>query len=247
MKMTDLSRSVAGQSMTAPLSLALSNLDLLCASVEENLQETVQETRRNVLRMYRAIRKYDLAEAIRTGKLRMDPEPYPAAGILERVCTPLREPAAERGVELRTAAPPGLIACCDAEAVGQVLWYLLENAVGAAQHGTRIEAAAERTEKGIRISVDAAGLRFDDGRERIETAPNASGLGLSRDLLRMQGSTLECLSREDGHAMVFVLPEGECGALRCPVPASPAVFGISEAELELSVLKSAKIRNESSD
>ncbi|MEA4824605.1 MAG: HAMP domain-containing sensor histidine kinase [Clostridiaceae bacterium] len=231
------------------MSLALSNLDLLYASVGEDMQETVRETRKNVLRMYRVIRKYEIGEALRSGKLIMDTGPHAVAGILERVRVYALAAAAEQGVEIKLEAPQGLVAACDAEVIEHVLWNLLENAMNATPTGGKVTFRAERVASGVRIAIEDTGIGFGDAdtEQLIKAASGTSGLGISRELLRLQGSALTLSRREAGTEASFILPETEVNALHSPVPGVLAIHGVTEADIELSALKIIKSSGESSD
>ncbi len=232
-----------------PLSLALSNLDLLYASVGEDMQDTVRETRKNVLRMYRVICKYEIGEALRSGKLTLNTDAHAISGILESVRACAQKTAAEQGLEIKLEAPPGLVAACDAEAIKQVLWNLLENAMNATPPGGKVTFRAERAAGGVRIAIEDTGTGFGDAdaEHLIKAAPDTSGLGISRELLGLQGSALTLSRKETGTEASFILPETEVSALHSPVCGALAILGITEADVELSTLKEIKPSGESSD
>ncbi|MCS7061515.1 MAG: HAMP domain-containing sensor histidine kinase [Anaerolineae bacterium] len=156
--------------------------------------------------------------------------PVDVGALIEDVGRKARVLAVDRVLTVRTAdrsvhAP---IALCDPDALRQVVFILVDNAVKYTLSGGHITLAAEHTGAQVRISVhdDGVGIepahlpRIFDRFYRADPSRPGQGLGLSiaRDLIERQGGKLTVESKRGmGSVFIVVLP-----AALPPAAASPA-------------------------
>lgn len=157
----------------------------------------VQEARRlthlveNVLHFSRAERR----------RGRIEPEPTDLASLVREVAECFAPLARPRGVELRTTAAEGIVACVDRDALRQMLLNLLDNAVKYGPRSQTVTIGLALTDATARIQVDDEGPGIPAReRERIwdsfsrlerdaESAVAGSGIGLAvvRELAALHG------------------------------------------------------------
>lgn len=157
---------------------------------------------------------------IATGKIRLDPEPIPAAAVLGDALEGVKPVAEAKGIQLELDVDPSAgMVTADPARLQQVFWNLLTNAVKFTGPGGRVVARLARdgdhvlasvSDTGIGIAADFLPFVFEpfrQGDERIARGYGGLGLGLaiSRQLVELHGGTIHAASDGPGLGAVFTL------------------------------------------
>lgn len=153
------------------------------------------------------------------GKLRLNPQPIDPAGVIETLFEAERPAAEAKGVLLRLVVKSGdrLLVPADPARLEQALGNLVANAVKFTPTGGRVEARIERDGDfvAIRVQDTGAGIdprllphvfdRFRQGQRTVPSSGVGLGLAIARDLIELQGGTLEAASEGPGRGAVFTV------------------------------------------
>lgn len=161
----------------------------------------------------------DVARA-QAGKLRLEPRLIDPAKVVESILEMEKPTAATRGVSLEHGLAGGAapLVMADPMRLGQALGNLVVNAVNFTPKGGRVEVwlEPEGDALAIRVRDTGAGIDstllphiFDRFRQGPAGTAKASGLGLgltiARDLIELQGGTIEAASDGPGQGTTFTL------------------------------------------
>ena len=133
----------------------------------------------------------DIAEA-EAGTMRLEPVSIEADRLIQDAVDLYADLAEERGVELRTSAPPGLCVWVDPNRGRQVLANLLDNALKYSGPDGAIDVAAAAEGKGVALAVTDGGPgipsqdlpRVWDRLYRADRSRSERGLGLGLSLVK---------------------------------------------------------------
>jgi signal transduction histidine kinase/heme-degrading monooxygenase HmoA len=155
----------------------------------------------------------------RAGRLRLNPQPIDPAAVVESLLESERPAAEAKGVLLRrvvkSQARPLVLA--DPARLEQALGNLVANAVKFTPKGGRVEVRIERDGDCVAIRVQDTGegidptllpYVFDRFRQGQRTGPSSGvglGLAIARDLVEIQGGTIEAASDGRGRGAVFTV------------------------------------------
>jgi signal transduction histidine kinase len=187
----------------------------------------------NVLRFSRSERSAD----------RISPAPLEVAPLLREIVDGFLPLARSREARVTLAAPAGLRAPLDADAIRQVLLNLLDNAVKYGPRGQRVEVSAAEENGWLRIQVDDEGPGIPEAERariwepyrrlarEVEAATGGSGIGLAvvRELVELHGGRAFVADRPGaGSRFVLRLP-GAAAAERPRAGATAPAAGPREA------------------
>jgi signal transduction histidine kinase/ActR/RegA family two-component response regulator len=205
---------------------------------EATLQRGLETIERNARAQARLIE--DLLDMSRlvSGKLLVEVQAVDPAASIEAALETVRPAAIAKHIELtRVLARECCLITGDPGRLQQVMWNLLSNAVKFTPNGgaVRVVLAGDRNEVVIRVSDTGIGIHADflpHVFERFRQADASTtrrhgglGLGLSivKELVELQGGTIEVASGGAGQGASFTLrfPQlatGEAGSGRCASP-----------------------------
>jgi signal transduction histidine kinase/ActR/RegA family two-component response regulator len=178
---------------------------------------------------------------IEAGHLKLKPQPFDLAGLIEEVCALAAVTAEEAGLTLATrlALPQPCPVLGDAPRLRQIVQNLVGNAIKFTEKGgvkvvAHHEADSGRTrieviDTGIGIDPEALPRIFDAFAQADESAARrfgGTGLGLtiSREIARAMGGDLVCVSaprRGSAFTLTLTLPAVTAAEFAPPAPAEP--------------------------
>jgi CheY-like chemotaxis protein/two-component sensor histidine kinase len=180
---------------------------------------------------------------ITTGRIRLDPEPVPAAAVLREALEGVKPAAEAKGLVLVVDADPfaGPVRA-DATRLQQVFWNLLTNAVKFTPPGGRVTASLRRDDAHVVVTVNDTGVgispeflpfvfepfRQADARLGRDHGGLGLGLAISKQLVELHGGTI--------HADSGGLGRGATFTIRLPVQIGA---GIGDGTLEQSAQTAA--------
>jgi signal transduction histidine kinase/heme-degrading monooxygenase HmoA len=162
----------------------------------------------------------DLARA-KAGKLRFNPRPTDPVKAVESILEAARPAAEAKGVSLERVVIGGsmLLLLADPARLEQALGNLVANAVKFTPAGGRVEVRLDEEEDGVAIRVEDTGEGIDPallphifdrfrqgqgvGTERMSGL--GLGLAIARDLIELQGGTIEAASNGPGRGTIFTV------------------------------------------
>jgi signal transduction histidine kinase len=197
-------------------------LDGVYAPTEENLNDTLDETRL-LARLVDDLQTLSLAEA---GQLTLHPTRFRVADLLSDLANGFSAQAADRGVTLQVEAPdPDLEILADYDRLDQVLSNLLTNALRFTPEGGQIRLEAKPLEGCMCFTVSDTGSgippedlpfifdrfwRGDRARTRNGVAGSGLGLSIARQLVLAHGGTIDVTSQPgEGTSFCIQLPPSE--------------------------------------
>jgi len=177
---------------------------------DEKYQEYCRDIRQAGAFLLRVISDILDMARLEAGRIEIDREPLDLDLLVADAVEAYRPEAERNGVEILTDTRPGLTLLADREAVRQVLFNLISNAVKFTPDGglVRIETAHRRD--GVVLTIEDTGIGIPEpalsklGRpfEQVESpltrSHKGSGLGLaiSRSLVALHGGEMDITSRE---------------------------------------------------
>jgi|GEM_PF-6930563 len=204
-----------------------------------NTPET-DDLRRELLRLYRFQRRYMDADALRTGKIKPKEELISVSGLLHSIVQEAQSEAILRGMTLREESDASIFVSGDSEFFRRILWNLLQNAMSAAGNEGKVLVQSRVFDENCRITVmdNGSGFNESDPQTLFREAPESTGFGVIRTFLNLYQAEL-CFERQGAYTAVsFVLPRvTELPELHAPKNGTGYLQGISDAEVELSVLE----------
>jgi signal transduction histidine kinase len=189
--------------------------DAVSAGTLQRLEEVKSSTRR----LLHLVNSLLLLAAGDEGKLRIRPGPVDVAASLVRV-TQAWQSAAEKGeIEIQYSGPADCAASMDEAALETVVGNFVSNAVKFTPPGGRITVSLAPREDSVTISVRDTGPgidpefvpklfgRFERSSSAVEKGVRGTGIGLSlsKELVDLQGGTIEVLRHEDPRGTSFVV------------------------------------------
>jgi signal transduction histidine kinase/CheY-like chemotaxis protein len=208
--------------LRTPLNAILGWAEMLRRGVkdEATLQRGLETIERNARAQAQLIEDLLDMSRIISGKVRLQVEPIEPLTFIEAALETVRPAALAKNIELtRMLAPDAGTITGDPNRLQQVMWNLLSNAVKFTPPGGSVRVALERGsgEIAIRVSDSGIGIRpdflpfvFDRFRQAdASTTRQHGGLGLglsiARQLVELQGGTIEVDSQGDGKGATFTL------------------------------------------
>lgn len=216
---------------------ALLSADALC---ERGDCDEAPALRRDLLKLYRALRRFSEAKELEVGTLTVNPEVSSADSLLYDICRSAQTEAVRHGIVLNYSSAPDACFLADREMIERVLWNLVQNSMSAIGSDGEItlRAVVENGQCVFTVLDTGAGFGDCDADELVNTAPEISGFGVIRRFLALNGSSVHFDRIENHTSAVFSLPSPELSPyLHSPEPALSVISCIPEAELELSVVK----------
>lgn len=207
--------------------------------LEENSSET-EGLRRELLRIYRYLRRYADADALRQGKRKPQEELISVSGLLHGILQEAQYEGILRGFSLQEDVDTALFISADSEFLRRILWNLLQNAITAAGNNGEIFLQSRALGEKCRITVldNGAGFGECDPQELFRNASEISGFGVIRTLLNLYRTELTFEREGEYTAVSFVLPRvTELPELHAPEGKLGYLQGLSDAEIELSALE----------
>jgi len=175
----------------------------------------------------------DVLEVVRLGQggRQVSQTPLALAPLAERAALNLQEAARLAQVTLQVRIDPGLRVLGDEQAMGQVLWHLLSNAVKYNRPGGEVRVLAQQQGPWVRLDVEDTGLGLEPhelqqlfqpfqraGAERRRVPGSGLGLVLVRELVSaMRGQVDASSTAGAGSRFTVELPAAEADA---PQPAA---------------------------
>ena len=215
--------AMVSHDLRAPLSAILGWARLLASGQldAEGVTRAVGVIQRNADTQARLIEDLlDVARA-KAGKLRLEPRPIDPAEVVESIFEMEKPSAARRGVSLERAVAGGTapLVLADPVRLGQALGNLVVNAVNFTPEGGRVEVRLEPDGDALAIRVHDTGVgidsallphvfdRFRQGQPAGTAEASGLGLGLAiaRDLIELQGGTIEAKSDGPGQGTTFTV------------------------------------------
>jgi signal transduction histidine kinase len=157
---------------------------------------------------------------ISTGKVRIDPQPIPAAAALREALESVRlaTEAKQIAVDIDIDPLAGTVNA-DATRLQQVFWNLLSNAVKFTGSGGRIHVKLERRQDLVHASVTDSGMGIApeflpyvfepfhqaDGRFSREYGGLGLGLAICKQLIELHGGTIRAISAGLGRGATFIV------------------------------------------
>lgn len=214
--------AMVSHDLRAPLGAILGWARLLSSGQldAEGVTRAVGAIQRNADLQARLIGDLMDVARVKAGKLRLEPRPLDAAEVVESVLEMEKPTAVTRGVSLEHAVPGGgaCLVLADPARLGQALGNLVANAVNFTPEGGRVEVRLEPEGEALAIRVQDTGVGidpallphiFDPFRQGQGGAVQASGLGLglaiARDLIELQGGSIEAASEGSGRGTTFTV------------------------------------------
>jgi PAS domain S-box-containing protein len=238
--------TVVSHELRSPLNSILGYARLLRtrASDEAQIRQTLEIIERNGRMQLKLIE--DLLDTARiiSGKLKLEVQSAPLAGIVTAALEAVRPAAQAKGIEMVSEISPfaGQITG-DAGRMQQVVWNLLSNAIKFTPQSGRVDLQVESVNHHVRITVSDTGkgiepefLPFVFDRFRQSDSSSARrfgglGLGLSlvKQLVELHGGTVEAASDGPGRGATFTvtLPQGAAFA-----PEQPRAVAQREVKME---------------
>ncbi|PZG49078.1 sensor histidine kinase, partial [Spongiactinospora gelatinilytica] len=209
----------ASHELRSPLAIIRANVDTVLTSPDSTEEERVRASAivdRATTRMTRLVEDL-LATARRTAPALADTD-VDVGTVATEACDDFETLAAGRGMRLIRAAPAGLVAIGDHDALRRAVGNLLSNAVRLAPHGSDIRVAAGRSAGWIWVAVRDAGpgLSEDDsqrvfdrfwrvgGGRRERDRHTGLGLAIVRQIVESHGGHVRLFTRL-GQGSIFVL------------------------------------------
>jgi two-component system cell cycle sensor histidine kinase PleC len=176
----------------------------------------IQESGRFLLRVISDILEMARLEA---GQIEIDREPLDVGEIVAETAEAHGADAARSGVRIVTETLPGLTLSADRQAVRQVLFNLVSNAVKFTPEGGLIRIEASRRRDGVLLIVQDSGIGipqpalaklgrpFEQVQSPLTRNHKGSGLGLaiSRSLVALHGGEMDIVSQEGVGTKVAIL------------------------------------------
>jgi signal transduction histidine kinase len=155
--------------------------------LREALSDCIEESERILIMLNTLM---DISEA-ETGVLKLDPEEFNVARLIEDIVELYGYTAEEKGVSVSTGFPEELYLTADRNWVRQVLANLLDNAIKYTPTGGRVDIEASRKEREVVVTVKDTGAgisheELDKIWERLyrgDTSRSQRGLGLGLSLV----------------------------------------------------------------
>ncbi len=220
-----------------PLAVMRTNLDVVLSDPDataDDLREAAGVVARTVDRLTHLVD--DLLQFARHGAPTFAHEPVDLADVVGEVAAEFAGAAADRGLTLDSAAPPGLWVVGDRVALRQALHNLAGNAIRVAPAGTSVRLAAGRDGGWTWMAVEDRGPGIPEAERDLvfqrfwrkargeDAGERGSGLGLTIVRQVAEGHNGEVrLASEEGRGSTFSiwLPAAPDGPT--PVPAAPLV------------------------
>ncbi|WP_199565052.1 sensor histidine kinase [Spongiactinospora rosea] len=224
----------ASHELRSPLAIIRANVDTVLTSPDSTEDERVRASAivdRATTRMTRLVEDL-LATARRTAPALADTD-VDVGTVAAEACDDFETLAAGRGMRLIRAAPAGLVAIGDHDALRRAVGNLLSNAVRLAPPGSHIRVAAGRSSGWIWVAVRDAGpgLSEDDservfdrfwrggGERRERDRHTGLGLAIVRQIVESHGGHVRLFTRlGQGSTFILWLPARGTDARGTPAP-----------------------------
>jgi two-component system, OmpR family, phosphate regulon sensor histidine kinase PhoR len=212
--------------LRTPLTSIQGYTETLLDGTAENghAREFLEIIRKNAARMSRLTEDLLTLARVESGETRFDPEPTPAAELLNDAMESFREIARAQGTELAIEKTVETPVNADREAIHQVFSNLIENAMKYGASGRRVFLGADNSEHGVQFYVRDFGpgipsehlarlferfYRVDKARSR-EFGGTGLGLAIAKHIvLAHQGSIHAESELNHGAAFLFTLPRAK--------------------------------------
>jgi two-component system cell cycle sensor histidine kinase PleC len=147
---------------------------------------------------------------LEAGRIEIDREPLEVEGLVAETVAAYGAEAERAGIRIFTETTPSLTLYADREAVRQVLFNLVSNALKFTPEGGMIRIEASRRSDGVALVVGDTGIGipqpalgklgqpFEQVQSQLTRSHKGSGLGLaiSRSLIALHGGEMDIVSKE---------------------------------------------------
>ena len=147
---------------------------------------------------------------LEAGRIEIDREPIPVDEVVAETIAAYRHEAEHSGISMVKETAPDLTLFADRQAVRQVLFNLVSNALKFTPEGGLIRIEAARRRDGVVLAVGDTGIGipqpalgklgrpFEQVQSQLTRSHNGSGLGLaiSRSLVALHGGEMDIVSEE---------------------------------------------------
>jgi signal transduction histidine kinase/ActR/RegA family two-component response regulator len=173
--------------LRTPLNAVIGFSEVLLERMFGDLNERQEEYLRDILNSGKHLLELlneilDLSK-VEAGRMELEPSVFPVRGVIEHTIALVRERAALHGITLTLKIDPALdLIESDELRFKQVMLNLLSNAVKFTPDGGHIEVKAERTKRGMTVTVTDNGIGIpSEDQERIFDAFHQGRRGPSRE------------------------------------------------------------------
>ena len=226
-----------------PLNSIVGFAELLLRSPEAGVGGPIAQAARaihdNALAQARLINDLLDLSRLRTGKLAIERRPIQLERLVEEALAPLREGAADKGVELSLSVPGNPVRVnADPVRIQEVVWNLVNNAIKFTPRGGKVRVHVGEEPGLAQLIVEDTGLgisadflphvfeMFRQGDGRITRAHKGLGIGLAlvRQLVELHDGSVEARSDGIGAGARFIvrLPLGRAVASPVETTRAPA-------------------------
>ncbi len=186
----------------------------------EKAERALEVIERNSLTQVQLIEDLLDVSRIISGKLRLDVEALPLAGVVEAAVESMQHALVAKDIRFhRTIDPNAASISGDAHRIQQVIWTLLSNAVKFTPKGGTVRLVVERVDSSVRLIVSDTGQGLSKDIlpsifERFKQADGSAarvhgglglGLAITRHIVELHGGTIEARSEGVGRGATFTV------------------------------------------
>jgi signal transduction histidine kinase/ActR/RegA family two-component response regulator len=226
--------------LRTPLNVVLGWVSMLRHGTvrEDRLEYALEMIERNARQQAQLIDDLLDVSRIAAGKVRFELRPLIVASVVSAVLESLRPSAEAKDVSLTVRALSQDAAVMgDPDRLRQTIWNLIANAIKFTPAGGEVWVELTRQDNRVRITVGDTGIgiaptflpfvferfRQADSSTTREHGGVGLGLAIARELVELQGGTIEAHSSGPGSGAVFVVELPEVSAAHKPAPAAQAL------------------------
>jgi PAS domain S-box-containing protein len=250
--------------LRTPLNAILGYARLMQTDVipPEKWRQAVSVIERNAVAQNKLVEDLLDMSRITTGTVHLDPAPIQIAPVIRQALDAVGPAAEAKRIEIALDLDPfaGSVNA-DTTRLQQVFWNLLNNAVKFTRLGGRVAVRLARTDRTVEVAITDTGIgiapeflphvftpfRQADSRFGRQYGGLGLGLAICRQLVELQGGTIEAASPGTGEGATFTVrfpacdapetaaatDEGSSGAFVEPAGAAPVARGLAGVDVLL--------------
>jgi len=184
----------------------------------EKHDKAIETIERNAKSLTQIVEDVLDVSRIISGKMQLNIQPVDVSDIVRSAVEAVAPVADAKDVRVETILDPAAAPVwADPDRLQQVLWNLTSNAVKFSHHGGKVQVRVDRSDSNLVIVVSDAGIgispefmphifeRFRQADAGLTRERGGLGLGLAiaRELIEMQGGTIDASSAGLGHGATF--------------------------------------------